>query len=189
MTNTVQDHRINVASSSVSEDQKTLALLYDEHAAVVLGFLEKKANDRAKAEELLQAVFLALPARLNEFDPHKGRFVLWLLNLARTIAGTSPQNGDFKINGENPTTNGPIHGEINNVHSLNAETASEITSSRPLTVGKEKSPARIMIQSDGVVELLYVKGYTFTQAATELNIEEHTVRLLLRTELKKYRRS
>lgn len=182
MGSTLQHQTRHVDSASASEDHKTLALLYDEHAAVVLGFLEKMADDKARAEELLQAVFLALPARLNEFDPHKGRFVPWLLNLARTIARQTRESVEFKTNGENAATNSPIRGEISNVHSPNAETATAVkpvtmNNSRAFTAGKEES----------VVELLYVKGYTFAQAAAELNIEEHAVRLLVRSELKKYR--
>ena len=54
-------------------DAQVMAVLYDEYAAIVLGFLERLADDKDKAEELLQVVFLALPSRLNEFDPQKGK--------------------------------------------------------------------------------------------------------------------
>lgn len=155
-----------------------LAKLYDEHAAIVLGFLEKLSNDKDKAEELLQAVFLALPAQLHEFDAGKGRFVVWLLKLARTMAGQPVDQADFKTNGANLTINTPIHSEPSNVHSPNTSNAPARSYSRPLTVGKEKS----------VVELLYVKGYTFTESADELGVDESTIRILVRTELKKYRR-
>ncbi len=155
-----------------------LAQLYDEHAAVILGFLEKLSDDKDKAEELLQAVFLALPAQLHEFDAQKGRFVVWLLKLARTIAGQPSESADFKTNGENLAMNTPIRDESVNVHSPNTSNAPVSNQSRSLTVGKEKS----------VVELLYVKGFNFAQAAAELGVEESTIRSLVRTELKKYRR-
>jgi RNA polymerase sigma factor (sigma-70 family) len=161
-----------VSKSSASDDQKSLAMLYDEHAAVVLGFLEKLSDDKDKAEELLQAVFLALPSRLHEFDAQKGRFVVWLLKLARTIAGQTQKSTDFKTNGNYASTNTPIREQASNVGSSN------INPSRRLTAGAETS----------VVELLYVKGYTFAQAAAELGVEERAVQLMVRTELKKYRR-
>jgi RNA polymerase sigma-70 factor (ECF subfamily) len=157
--------------SPASDAQKTLAMLYDEHAPVVLGFLEKLADDKDKAEELLQAVFLALPERLHEFDAQKGRFVVWLLELARVIAGKAEQSEGSGTNGQNAPTNSPIHDEGTNVHSF-------ITApSRPLVKGKEKS----------VVELLYIKGYTFAQAAAELGVDERSLQMMVRTELKKYR--
>jgi RNA polymerase sigma factor (sigma-70 family) len=170
VSNTVQQNEVR--KSSASDDQKSLAMLYDEHAAVVLGFLEKIADDKAKAEELLQTVFLALPARLHEFDAQKGRFVVWLLQLARTIAGQGQKSADFKTNGSNASTNTPIREQASNVPS------SSNNPSRALTAGAEHS----------VVELLYIKGYTFAQAAAELGVDERSVQLMVRTELKKYRR-
>jgi RNA polymerase sigma-70 factor (ECF subfamily) len=163
---------IEVRKSSATDDQKSLAMLYDEHAAVVLGFLEKLADDKDKAEELLQAVFLALPGQLHEFDPQKGRFVVWLLRLARTIAGQGQKSAGFKTNGNYASTNAPIHDEASNVGST------DINPSRPLTTGADTS----------VVELLYVKGYNFAQAAAFLGVDERAVQVMVRTELKKYRR-
>lgn len=153
----------------IASDRKSLAKLYDEHAAVVLGFLEKLADDRDKAEELLQAVFLALPSRLNEFDAYKGRFVVWLLSLARGIAQQQQQESDnFQTNGGNLSTEA-IRRDTENV---------PFTHARPLMPGNGLS----------VVELLYMKGYTFAQAAAELGVDVPTVQLMVRTELKKYRR-
>lgn len=154
----------------IANDRKSLAKLYDEHAAVVLGFLEKLADDRDKAEELLQAVFLALPSRLSEFDAHKGRFIVWLLSLARGIAQQQQQeSSNFQTNSVNLPTTEAIRRDTENVPFTNA---------RPLTPGNELS----------VVELLYMKGYTFAQAAAELGVDVPTVQLMVRTELKKYRR-
>lgn len=45
----------------------------------------------------------------------------------------------------------------------------------------------VCVSNHSVIELLYVKGYTFEQAAAELGIEEHAVRILVRNELKSYR--
>src|ERR1044072_4965477 len=75
-----------------------LATLYDEHAAVVLGFLEKIADQKEQAEELLQAVFLALPGRIHEFNPRKGRLTAWILNLAREVAGSAVKSGNHPTN-------------------------------------------------------------------------------------------
>lgn len=149
-----------------------LAKLYDEHAAVVLGFLEKLTDNKDKAEELLQAVFLALPSQLHEFHAQKGRFVVWILKLARTIAGQGQKTVDFKTNARYAATKEPIRNEGANVDS------SITNPSREPTAGTETS----------VVELLYVKGFTFAQVAAKLGVDERSVQLMVRTELKKYRR-
>lgn len=174
MSNTLHPH----TSAQVSNDYKSLAKLYDEHAAVVLGFLEKLADDKDKAEELLQAVFLALPSRLSEFDPQKGRFVVWLLRLARGIANHHVENTGFQTNGSNVPTNQPIHAHMENVNSIDARTTPAANPTRRLMPGNEMS----------VVELLYVKGYTFVQAAAELGADVRSIQSMVRTELKKYRR-
>lgn len=134
------------------DDAKVMVALYDEYAAIVLGFLEKITDERQKAEELLQAVFLSLPGKLSEFDPEKARFTVWILRLARTTALSA-------MNAGNEATNGQIHEAPQNVGEI----------------------------SKSVVELLYVKGFTFAQAAAELGIEENAVRTLVRNELKTFR--
>lgn len=155
-----------------------MAALYDEYAAVVLGFLERIADDKEKAEELLQAVFLALPSRLHEFDPEKGRLLVWILRLARSLS----EDG---TNGRNAATKEPIRNAPGSVHENSTGEKPDQQVTRRLT------PSGTMHASEkvhSVVELLYVKGYTFAQAAKELNVEEATVKQLVRTELKTYRK-
>jgi RNA polymerase sigma-70 factor, ECF subfamily len=160
------------------DDAARMAALYDEYAAVVLGFLERIADDKEKAEELLQAVFLALPSRLHEFDPEKGRLIVWILRLARSLSADG-------TNGRNATTNDPIRKAPDSVHESSAGEKPGQQVARRLTPSETRH-ATEEVQS--VVELLYVKGYTFAEAAKELNVDEPAVKLLVRTELKTYRK-
>jgi len=189
MSSTLSSPSNDIQSSSASDEQKTLAVLYDQHSAVVLGFLQKLAGDKDQAEELLQAVFLALPAQLHSFDPAKGRFVTWLLKLARTIAGQGKENTDSGIDQKNVMINYPIRNDAGNVHSPKTGTSPAGNDSRTLKIDKEISPDLMQTRTDGVVELLYVRGYTIAQAAAELGMNESAIQLLVRTELKKYRRT
>lgn len=152
--------------AEIPKDFESLAKLYDEHAPVVLGFLEKTVGDKQKAEELLQAVFLALPQQLHLFDPQQGRFTLWILKLTRTIASQEAEN---KTKGGNVTTSDAIQ-------------------SGAESVDTDKLIPLNSTGNQSVVELLYVKGYTFAQAAAELGVDARSIQMMVRTELKKYRR-
>lgn len=143
---------------------KTLPELYDQYGGIVLGFLLQLTGDQRKAEELLQQVFIRLSAQLPEFDPEKERFTLWLLRLTRRMVlpdSTHPEQNQSKSE-DNPT-NATIREERNSVHG---------------SMPGEKLSA---------LKLLYVKGYTFAQAARMLEVSENDVHTLIRNELMQYR--
>jgi len=64
-------------------DRQALAELYDLHAARLLGVLIRVVGDRGDAEDVLQAVFLTVWKRADQFDPRRGRGLSWLVCISR----------------------------------------------------------------------------------------------------------
>jgi len=64
-------------------DRQALAELHRLHAARLLGVLIRVIGDRTDAEDVLQAVFLAVWKRADQFDPRRGRGLSWLVCISR----------------------------------------------------------------------------------------------------------
>lgn len=67
-------------------DSAAFGLLYDRHAAVVLGVVVKIVGDRAVGEEVLQEAYWRLWTQAATFDPAKGPLRPWLFSIARRQA-------------------------------------------------------------------------------------------------------
>jgi RNA polymerase sigma-70 factor (ECF subfamily) len=69
-----------------ARDSAAFGLLYDRHAAVVLGVVVKIVGDRAVGEEVLQESYWRLWTQAATFDPAKGPLRAWLFSIARRQA-------------------------------------------------------------------------------------------------------
>jgi RNA polymerase sigma-70 factor (ECF subfamily) len=67
-------------------DASALSVLYDRHAAAVMGVGMRILRDRAEADELTGDVFIELWNRADRFDPSRGHPVAYVLGLARSRA-------------------------------------------------------------------------------------------------------
>jgi RNA polymerase sigma-70 factor (ECF subfamily) len=59
-----------------------LAVLFDRYQRVVRGVALRILRDEAESEDVLQNIFLEIYQRAAQFDPAKGRFIVWLLQYA-----------------------------------------------------------------------------------------------------------
>lgn len=73
-------------SRVVARDSAAFELLYDRHAAAILGLVVKIVGDRAIGEELLQETYWRVWNQAATFDPEKGPLRAWLYSIARRQA-------------------------------------------------------------------------------------------------------
>jgi RNA polymerase sigma-70 factor, ECF subfamily len=64
-----------------AENGDALAVLFDRYYTRALNVALKILHDRAEAEDILQAIFLEIYRRAGQFDPSRGRFYSWLMQL------------------------------------------------------------------------------------------------------------
>ena len=69
-----------------ARDSVAFGLLYDRHAAVVLGVVVKIVGDRTVGEEVLQETYWRVWTQAATFDPAKGPLRAWLFSIARRQA-------------------------------------------------------------------------------------------------------
>jgi RNA polymerase sigma-70 factor (ECF subfamily) len=59
-----------------------LAVLFDRYHAVVRGVALRILRDEGESEDVVQNIFLEIYQRAGQFDPARGRFIVWLLQYA-----------------------------------------------------------------------------------------------------------
>lgn len=69
-----------------SGDEDALLSLHDQFATPVYSVAYRVLGDTQDAEEVTQDVFLKLWDKARSFDPDKGKFISWLLTIARRSA-------------------------------------------------------------------------------------------------------
>src|SRR3990172_10167686 len=83
----ITDHSVvpddRLVAALEARDQRALEVLYDRYGDYVYSVCLRMVGDVQLAEDLSQEVFLRLWRRPDLFDASRGRFVTWLLSVAR----------------------------------------------------------------------------------------------------------
>lgn len=125
--------------------------LYDKYAPLLLGFIFKLVCDQKTAEDILQQVFNHIWENRTAYDFSKGGLFTKLIRTARELSGSKTN-----VNGEISQFNKTVHyDEISKLpHKQNGTEA---------LLNTQKS-------SKEAFDLIYYRGYSFSEAATVLNI-------------------
>jgi RNA polymerase sigma-70 factor (ECF subfamily) len=158
--------------------QSALGEVYRRHAGAVFGLAKRLLNDRAKAEEVVQEVFLRLWNQPDRFDPERGTLRSFLLAqthgrsvdaLRSDIARRRREERDAR---ETATAGYDLDLEV-----------SDIAMAEHVRLALEtlNPPER------AAIELAYFGGRTYREVAAELGEAEGTVKSRIRAALKRLR--
>jgi RNA polymerase sigma-70 factor, ECF subfamily len=165
-------------------DSKALEALYDRYGDYVYSICLRMVRDVQLAEDLTQEVFLRVWRRPDLFDATRGRFLTWLLSVARNRSIDERRSRGRRFKHENPP-------------SLAAE---EMLASAPSTDdGSDPavlSDERVVIQralhilppdQRLAIQLAYFGGYTQQEIAKGLQQPLGTIKTRIRLGLQKLR--
>ena len=76
-------------------DKAAHEILYDRHAATVLGILVRILGDRAAVEDLLQRTFWQVWQSADTYSSQSGSFTSWLYRIARKLAMDAMDQGSI----------------------------------------------------------------------------------------------
>lgn len=165
-------------------DVKAIEVLYDRHGSYVYSMCLRMVRDIQLAEDLTQEVFLRLWRRPDLYDMGRGRFLTWLLSIARNRSIDEQRSRGRRFRFEEPP-------------SLAVE---EILAAVPATASRQDpavaSEERIVIQralaslpSDQrvVIQMAYFGGYTQQEISDGLGQPIGTVKTRIRLGLQKLR--
>lgn len=160
-------------------DEEALITLHTQYASLVYSVAYRILNDRMAAEEVTQDTFLRIWNKAFTFDPGKGRFVTWLLTVARRLAidqfrhqrRREPKTGLLFMD-EDPTLWENI---------LATDGSAELR--RTLKSALEQ----LQPEQRDLIELAYFYGMTHSDIAEQLDLPLGTVKTRIRLGMQKLR--
>lgn len=140
--------------------------LYDMYSENICGVVHTIVRDHHLAEEISQDVFVKVWNNSDSYNPSKGRFFTWLLNIARNAAIDELRSKSYK----NKKKNLSVDYFVGILEQDNG------SSKHVDTIGIRKLVKNLKEKCVQLIELLYFKGYTQREASEELQIPLGTVK-------------
>ena len=157
-----------------NKDRLGINYLYDSYSAALYGVILRIVNDEKEtAEDLLQETFIRIWDNFSSYDAAKGRLFTWMMNIARNLAIDKLRSKDHRQAGQIQSIDKSVH-TINKVRSVSNNTDH---------IGMKALVEKLKPEYWEVINLLYYKGYTQTEAAEELQMPLGTVKTRTRAAL------
>ena len=161
------------------KDQLAFEQLYEMYWANICGVVNTIVNNRGEAEEITQDVFIKIWDRADSYNPSKGRFFTWVVNIARNAAIDKLRSRAHK----KQKLNLPI---TNFVSILEQAEENEPEKVYP---NLKKYLKKLSEKCVNLIQLLYFSGYSQKDASASLSIPLGTVKSRIRNCLLQLRKN
>jgi len=155
-----------LVSKFQTKDVAAFEQLHGMYADNICGVINTIVRNDALAQEICQDVFIKIWNNAETYNPSKGRFFTWILNIARNAAIDEVRSKSYKNSKKNLSADYFVgileHGNW--------------TESKVDTIGLKKMVQDLKDKCIQIIELLYFKGYTQKEASEELDIPIGTVK-------------
>lgn len=131
-------------------------------------------SSKEYTEEVIQDVFLKIWNSVSSYDPSKGRFYTWMINIARNTAIDYLKSKGFQNQLKNQTVSKVVY---NLKETSGTNTADFIGFSNVLE--------KLDVDKQELIDLAYYQGYTQVEISEKLKIPLGTVKTKMRTALLK----
>lgn len=158
-------------------DENAFERIYHLYSRSLYGIIYSIIHDEAVSEEILQDVFLKIWYEADKYDPKKGRFFTWILNIARNASIDRLRSKDFKNSKLN--IKGDYFSEV-------LESKSNV-SGKLDAIGLQKYIDILGPMCKKLIDLLFFKGFTQKESAEKLQIPLGTVKTRNRNCINKLR--
>ncbi len=149
-----------------NKDVAAFERLHGMYAENICGVINTIVRNDALAQEVCQDVFIKVWNNAESYNPSKGRFFTWILNIARNAAIDQVRSKSYKNSKKNLSADYFV-GILDHGSS---------TESKVDAIGLKKLVKNLKEKCIRVIELLYFKGYTQKEAAEELDIPVGTIK-------------
>jgi RNA polymerase sigma-70 factor (ECF subfamily) len=159
------------------KDEKAFAEIHARYSESLFGVIHSVLHDTELSEEVLQDTFVKIWNNSNSYNPSKGRFFTWILNIARNGAIDKTRSKAFKNSKQNQSA----------AYFVDVlEDKSDFTSKMD-AIGIKKYIAMLEPVCKKVIDLLFFKGYTQKEASETLEMPLGTIKTRNRICIKKLR--
>ncbi|MEL6918553.1 MAG: sigma-70 family RNA polymerase sigma factor [Bacteroidota bacterium] len=148
------------------KDELAFERLYEMYSENICGVIHTIVKNGDLAEEICQDVFVKIWNNAESYNPSKGRFFTWILNIARNAAIDEVRSKSYKENKKNLPVDYFV-GILENTYDL---------SNSVDAIGIKKLLKNLKDKCVQIINLLYFKGYTQKEVAEELDIPLGTVK-------------
>lgn len=149
-----------------AKNVKAFEKIHQMYHENVLGIVYNILRNEELAEEVTQDVFVKAWNNADRFDPNKGRFFTWILNIARNTAIDKTRSKNFNTSHQNLDAQNFVDIIVSN-DNLNAKTDA---------IGLKAFVNKLADTCKRLIELIYFKGYTQKETAESLNMPLGTVK-------------
>lgn len=172
-----------LVSALEQRDAKALEALYDRYGDYVYSVCLRMVGDVQLAEDLTQEVFLRVWRRPDLFDVSRGRFVTWLLSVARNRGIDERRSRGRRFRHETPPS---LAAEkmLNSARTADEDDAAVLSDERVII---QRALATLPPEQRLAIQLAYFGGYTQQEIAKGLRQPLGTVKTRIRLGLQKLR--
>ncbi len=159
-------------------NEKAFNYLYDNYSKALFAVVFQLLQNQILAEDVLQESFVKIWKNIAQYDKQKGTLFTWMLNVCRNQAIDATRSKGFKNAQQNQTIE-------NNVNVW----SKSVDSFKPENIGLLKLQDKLKPDYREVIDLVYYKGFSQSDAAEWLKIPIGTVKTRCRAalmELRKY---
>jgi len=149
-----------------SGNETAFAKLYEMYSEAIFGIVYSIVLNEKVAEEVLQDVFIKIWDNSKSYSIHKGRFFTWILNIARNASIDEIRSKAYKNTKKNLSTTNFVD-IISSSDNLNQSTNA---------IGITKYVDKLKPACIKIIELMYFKGFTQTDAAKDLDMPLGTLK-------------
>ncbi len=150
---------------------KAIEIIYDKYSEVLFGVILQIVRDKRMAEEVLQTTFLKAWINSHKYNPSKGKLFTWLLNIARNASIDKRRSRDYIYSKKTSPLEEHFRQMDNSQHSVHLKTD---------FIDLAKFYAKLDPSEKKIIELVYFKGFTHTEAAKKLKLPLGTLKTKLR---------
>ncbi|MBU2951362.1 sigma-70 family RNA polymerase sigma factor [Tamlana agarivorans] len=148
------------------KDEKAFETLYHMYKDSMHGVIFNIVRDHDIAEEVMQDVFVKAWHKADTYSSKKGRFFTWILNISRNAAIDKTRSKSFKKSKQN----------LNSNFFVDILETSESLDKSTDAIGIKKYVSKLAKKCIEVIELLYFKGYTQSEASETLDMPIGTIK-------------
>lgn len=164
-----------------ARDVRALEALYDRYGDYVYSVSLRVVGDVQLAEDIAQEVFLRLWRRPDLFDAARGRFVTWLLSVARNKAIDERRSRGRRFRHENPPG---LEADDLPAAAEDPVDSALLADDRVII---QRALALLPVEQRAAIQLAYFGGYTQQEIAERLKQPLGTVKTRIRLGLQKLR--
>jgi RNA polymerase sigma-70 factor, ECF subfamily len=158
-------------------DIAAFAPIYKDYSPMVYGLILRIVKDDKEAENLLQEVFIKVWNKIDSYDPRKGSFATWVINITRNTAIDFTKTTYYKQKAKNQNEDFLVLKE--NDH--------PVIYQKTDTIGLKKLVEHLSPSNRQIIEMMYYEGFTQQEIADHLKTPIGTIKTRSRMAIKELR--